>query len=43
MRLHIIGVSVSDTIAETTTAMVKRQRELAEHAADQAGHEQAAE
>ena len=30
---HIIGVSVSETIAETTTAIGQRQRELAEHAA----------
>ena len=39
-REHIIGVSVSETTADVTTAIVKRQREFAEHAADQAGHEQ---
>ena len=37
---HIIGVSVSETIAETTTAIGQREREFAEHAADHAGHEQ---
>ena len=39
-RLHIIGVSVSETIGRDDDRDGQRQRELAEHAADQAGHEQ---
>ena len=39
-REHIIGVSVSETTAETTTAMRHRHGELAEQPADDAAHQQ---
>jgi hypothetical protein len=39
-RLHIIGVNVSDMIADTTTAKEPNASNLAEHPPDDAGHEQ---